>query len=193
MSAFCLPSAAIALASNPGAEERLVSTVCTCAWLLHKTTWIYADDVAKLSKCKQWCPYHTTNLKPRRHDRSFDSHVWNLVCHQCHEGWDYNDYAVILGKLHIKHERYNTMTYHNQCVDRVSSYTHFRDALCSGSSIIAAHPSRWRYETALSTTSWIKSPLLTKYDRDMVTNTYLTSISHGNDAVLSRIPGMSGN
>ena len=86
----------------------------------------------------------------------------------------------------------NGITQWLTCVDRVSSYTHFKDALCSGSSIIAAHPSRWRYETVLSR-SWIKSPLLTKYDHDTVTNTYLISTCHGNDAVLSGIPWMSGN
>ena len=38
--------------------------------------------------------------------------------------------------------------------------------LCSGSSVIAANPSRWRYETAWSRSS-IKSPLW-QYDRDTV-------------------------
>ena len=55
-----------------------------------------------------------------------------------------------------------------------TQYTHFRDALCSG-----APPSSWRYWSR----SGIKSPLLTEYDRDTVTYTYLTSTSHGDDVV----------
>ena len=35
---------------------------------------------------------------------------------------DDSDYAVISGKLHIKHQRYDTITYHNQCVASLYAY-----------------------------------------------------------------------